>query len=482
MTQVGQKPIVVVDDDPQVCALLALMLRRIGHTVLSAADGEEALALIDRHPTALVVADMSLPGMSGIELFHAVKQRRPGLPFIFISGVGTIEGAVDAMKSGGVDFLVKPISQETIATVVRRVLHPQLAGPGQPPGAGTKGVLTRDPGMLKTLKMAQTVAASHATILIEGESGTGKELLARFIYEHSSRADRPFVAINCAAVPEGLMESELFGYEKGAFTGAVAKKPGRFELAHTGTLLLDEIGELPVFLQSKLLRVLQEREVDVLGGKRPLALDVRVIASTNRSLWEEVKAGRFREDLYYRLNVFPLRVPPLRQRPGDIPLLVEHFVARACEEHRKPRLAIAPDAMASLAAREWRGNIRELQNVVGRAVLLAEDGVIAPEHVFAGQEPQAAPSTAFRPGTTVWEAERNLILATLERVGGNRTHAAKILGISIRTLRNKLHQYRGIASAGADLHPVPPAAGTGRGETAGEAANNESWWPRVVGF
>jgi two-component system response regulator FlrC len=381
-----------------------------------------------------------------------------------------------------VDFLVKPISPETLAMVVGRALQPTAEAPGRTARAGTGGVLTRDLGMLKTLKMAQTVAASHATILIEGESGTGKELLARFIYEHSARADRPFVAINCAAVPEGLMESELFGYEKGAFTGAVAKKPGRFELAHTGTLLLDEISDLPLFLQSKLLRVLQEREVDVLGGKKPLALDVRVIASTNRSLWEEVKAGRFREDLYYRLNVFPLRLPPLRQRPGDIPLLVEYFVTRACNEHRKPLLTVAPNALSALMAREWRGNIRELQNVVARAVLLAEDGVIASEHLFAGDESAATPAAAFRPGTTVWGAERNLILATLERVGGNRTHAAKILGISIRTLRNKLHQYRGIESVdvASESRAARPDAGIGPNEGDG-LISDASWWPRVVG-
>jgi two-component system response regulator FlrC len=481
MTGDAPGPIVVVDDDPQVCALFAITLRRAGYTVHSAATGGDALALIERHRVALIVTDLSLPGMSGLDLFHAVKQRRPETPVIFISGVGTIEAAVESMKLGGVDFLVKPVLPEALTTVVGRVLQPtnQTNSPSSP---GARGMVTRDPGLLKLLKMAQTVAASHATIMIEGESGTGKELLARFIYENSVRADRPFVAINCAAVPEGLMESELFGYEKGAFTGAVAKKPGRFELAHTGTLLLDEIGELPLFLQGKLLRVLQEREVDVLGGRKPLALDVRIIASTNRSLWEEVKAGRFREDLYYRLNVFPLRLPPLRKRTGDIPLLVEHFVRQACAEHRKPDLTVSPEAMAELTIREWRGNIRELQNVVARAVLLAEDGVITPDRLLETMEPDVKAAPVFRPGTTVWEAERNLILNTLERVGGNRTHAAKILGISIRTLRNKLHEYRAIPAA-----DPPHTAGSGRIGSVGPSGDDEgitpdpSWWPRVVG-
>jgi two-component system response regulator FlrC len=481
MSSAAVKPIVVVDDDPQVCALFAITLRRAGYTVLSAATGGDALAHIERQPVALVVTDLSLPGMSGLDLFHAVKQRRPGAPVVFISGVGTIEAAVEAMKLGGVDFLVKPVSPEALLSLVGRILQPSQ--PSDRPGlAGARGMVTRDPGLLKLLKMAQTVAASHATILIEGESGTGKELLARFIYENSVRADRPFVAINCAAVPEGLMESELFGYEKGAFTGAVAKKPGRFELAHTGTLLLDEIGELPLFLQGKLLRVLQERELDVLGGRKPMALDVRVIASTNRSLWEEVKAGRFREDLYYRLNVFPLRLPPLRQRPGDIPLLVEHFIKCACAEHRKPVLTVSPEAVSALTTREWRGNIRELQNVVGRAVLLAEDGVITPDHLLDPTEPEAKPAPAFRPGTTVWEAERRLILDTLERVGGNRTHAARILGISIRTLRNKLHEYRALPSEDAPNEAISgrigPAAPSGEAEG---VITDPSWWPRAVG-
>ncbi|MBI3608650.1 MAG: sigma-54-dependent Fis family transcriptional regulator [Nitrospirae bacterium] len=477
MTSTLQRPILIVDDDPGMRATLTLSLRQMGHAVVAAANGEEALAQIEQCPVGAVVTDMTMPGMSGMDLFRTIKQRRPGIPVIFISAFGSIEVAVDAMKAGGFDYLAKPFSPEALTCVVCRALQTGTPLECALPAAGTGAILTRDPGMLKMLKMAQTVAASQATILIEGESGTGKELLARFIYERSPRAHRPFIAINCAAVPEGLMESELFGYEKGAFTGAVAKKPGRFELAHTGTLLLDEIGELPLSLQAKLLRVLQEREVDVLGGRKPVALDVRVIASTNRSLWDEVKAGRFREDLYYRLNVFPLRLPPLRHRPCDIPLLVEHFIQQGAVEHRQPALTVTPDAMAILMGREWRGNIRELQNVVERAVLLAEHGTITADHLLVPDRVNARPLSAFSTGTTVWEAERSLIVETLERVGGNRTHAARILGISIRTLRNKLRLYRGLApSDDAFRHDalLPDAAG----ETADA---DQLWLPRVVG-
>ncbi|MGB3941941.1 MAG: sigma-54 dependent transcriptional regulator [Candidatus Manganitrophaceae bacterium] len=308
-------------------------------------------------------------------------------------------------------------------------------------------LLTQDPNLLKLLKTAEVVAASQTSILIEGESGTGKELLARFIHQRSLRADRPFVAINCAAVPETLLESELFGYEKGAFTGAAARKPGRFELAHTGTLLLDEVSEMHLSLQAKLLRVLQEREVDLLGGKGPLPLDIRIIATTNRPLWEEVKAGRFREDLYYRLNVFPLRLPPLRLRPVDIPLLADHFVKKRSARNRRSVVSISTEAISILMGREWRGNVREFENVIERAVLLADRGVITPDHLlfeesFVSASPFHTSRSTPRP-TTVREAERELILETLQRVGDNRTHAARLLGISIRTLRNKLREYRG---------------------------------------
>jgi two-component system response regulator FlrC len=304
-----------------------------------------------------------------------------------------------------------------------------------------EGFLTRDPKVLHTIKMLEMVASSQATVLIQGESGTGKEVLARHIHLHSPRAHQPFVAINCAALPEGLLESELFGYEKGAFTGALTRRCGKFELAHQGTLLLDEIGEMSLGLQAKLLRVLQEREVDRLGSRHPVQVDVRVIATTNRNLAQEVQAGRFREDVYYRLSVMPFTIPPLRERPEDIQLLAEHFAHRSLRRNRRTPCKISDEAMSNLKARPWRGNVRELENVIERGVLLAGNGPLTAEY-FQCEEPVLVANHPIAPSGTIWEMERELILKTLERHDGNRTHAARTLGISIRTLRNKLREYR----------------------------------------
>jgi two-component system response regulator FlrC len=306
--------------------------------------------------------------------------------------------------------------------------------------AQEKEVLSCDPAMRGLIRTAETVAASDVSVLIEGESGTGKERMARFIHVRSPRAEYPFVAVNCAAIPEGLLESELFGYEKGAFTGAFSRKPGRFEQAQKGTILLDEVSEMSGSAQAKLLRVLQEREIDPLGCTKPLVLDIRVIATSNRPLREEVRAGRFREDLYYRLNVFPLRLPPLRMRLADIPLLVAHFILASATRHHRMPLSLSSEALSALMSRVWRGNVRELENVIERAVLLAGEGVIDSGHLLLDEdEAVSTPSSE----TTVRDSERELILKTLGRVDGNRTHAARILGISIRTLRNKLREYRG---------------------------------------
>jgi len=448
----GTKTILVVDDDPAMRAALAESLRQLAYPILTASNGEDALVLLKRRemkdPIAAIITDMKMPGMNGMALFHEVNKLLPQTPVIIMSAFGTIETAVDAMKSGVFDYLVKPFTQEALEMVIRRALpdqgKPSACNKGlrTPTLSKEKTFLARDPAMVKVLKMAKVVAASQATILIEAESGTGKELLARYIHEHSPRAHRPFIAINCAAVPEGLLESELFGYEKGAFTGALKKKPGRFELAHKGTLLLDEVCEMHLSLQAKLLRVLQEREVDLLGSKEPVSLDIRVIATTNRPLLEEVKGGRFREDLYYRLNVFPLRLPPLRGRLSDIPLLVDHFLKEGASKEKRSVGSIAPEALSLLMAQEWRGNVRELENVIERAVILAEGEVITSDHLLFSESAPTRPERSSTDGMTVWEAERNLILETLEQVGGNRTHAARILGISIRTLRNKLKEYR----------------------------------------
>lgn len=448
----GTKTIMIVDDEPAMRAALAESLRQLGHPTLTTSNGEDALTLLKRRqmedPVAAIMTDMKMPGMNGMALFHEVKKRFPQTPVIIMSAFGTIETAVDAIKSGVFDYLVKPFTQEALETVIRRAISDQEKTPAcekrlkTPSASREKTFLAKDPGMAKVLKMAKVAAASQTTILIEAESGTGKELLARYIHEHSPRAHRPFIAINCAAVPEALLESELFGYEKGAFTGALTKKPGRFELAHNGTLLLDEVGEMHLSLQAKLLRVLQEREVDLLGSKEPIPLDIRVIATTNRPLLEEVKAGRFREDLYYRLNVFPLRLPPLRHRISEIPLLVEHFLREGARKNKQLVRSIAPEALSILMVQEWRGNVRELENVIERAVILAEGEVITPDHLLFSESASTRPERSSTDGMTVWEAERNLILETLEQFGGNRTHAARTLGISIRTIRNKIKEYR----------------------------------------
>jgi two-component system response regulator FlrC len=308
-----------------------------------------------------------------------------------------------------------------------------------------RAFLTQDPGMIRLISTIEGVASSQATVLIQGESGTGKELLARFIHNRSPRAHRPFIAVNCAALPDGLLESELFGHERGAFTGALIRKIGKFEMAHTGTLLLDEISEMNLSLQAKLLRVLQEREVDRIGGRDPVSINIRVIATTNRALYREVEQGRFREDLYYRLNVFPVTVPPLRDRVIDIPLLARHFVSQSAMRNGLTQPALSESASAHLQRLAWKGNVRELENVMERAVLLAGQGPILSEHCPAEQsgETQVQPACPQQPANgSLWEMERELIFKTLARVKDNRTHAAKELGISIRTLRNKLREYR----------------------------------------
>ncbi|MFI5304176.1 MAG: sigma-54-dependent transcriptional regulator [Nitrospiria bacterium] len=449
-SETKSRSILVIDDEPEMRSALAASIKQMGFSVITASRGEEALLLFKEKQIEAILTDFKLPQMNGMEFFQEIQKTQNNVPVIMMSAYGTIHSAVDAMKSGIFDYLVKPFSQETLESSIRRALALDPREPVLPyfkqktPLKGKKQIISRDMAMVKILKLAEVVAASQATILIEGESGTGKELFARYIHENSPRAHRPFIAINCAAVPETLLESELFGYEKGAFTGANSKKPGKFELAHTGTILLDEVSEMPLHLQAKLLRVLQEREVELLGGRDPIALDIRIIATTNRPIWEEVKAGRFREDLYYRLNVFPLRLPPLRNRLNDIPLLFDYFVQKNSLKYSQKSFSLSPEALSYLTSKKWQGNVREFENVMERAFLLAQNGIILPEHIMI-EEDHARPiyqKSSIGDTKTVWEAERELILETLEKSGGNRTQTAKILGISIRTLRNKLRDYR----------------------------------------
>ncbi len=432
----SKKPVLVVDDDPQMRLAMKESIGRMGYEVVITENGQEALDKL-RQPGvefSLMVTDMRMPRMDGLALLKEVRRGNGPLPVLVITGFGTVETAVEMMKEGATDFLMKPFPFDRLQKAVESI----ISSSGHCGGNGAPELITANAGMKKIVELAGKLAASDITVLIEGESGTGKELLARHIHKSSGRVDKPFVAVNCAAIPDNLLESELFGHEKGAFTGAVDRKKGKFELAHGGTILLDEIGEMPLLLQAKLLRALQEKEIDRVGGKSPVPVDVRVIATTNRDLWAECEGGRFREDLYYRLNVFPVNVPPLRERPEDIEALSNHFIRTYSLLAGKQTEGIHPAAMAVLKARKWRGNIRELQNVIHRAVFLAKSPLIE-ESDFMFEQVKCRPDDA--PAGKIRDVERQLIMDTLKGVDGNRTMAARILGVSVRTIRNKLKEY-----------------------------------------
>jgi DNA-binding NtrC family response regulator len=442
-----QEELLVVDDEPQMLIAINETLRRSGYCITTAGSGMEALHRLKEKYYRLVITDMRMPEVSGLDLLRKVKNMAPHTPVILLTAYGTIQNAVDAMREGAYDYLLKPFSSESLENVVRRALD---AAPKKNEKAA-HAIITQDPIFCHTLEQANQAAGSTATVLIEAESGTGKELLARMIHSKSPRGSGAFVAVNCAALPENLLESELFGFEKGAFTGANASKPGKFELANKGTLLLDEIGEMAPILQAKLLRVLQEREVDRIGGKDPVEIDVRVIATTNRDLPSLVRNGDFREDLYYRLNVVRMTIPPLRERSKDIPLLVDFFCKRHGKDGGRDTLRLSPEAINKLMHHEWPGNVRELENAIHRAVTLCVGSVIQPEDLLLSdanasplnqlQRQKQSSELGFSAGVTMREMEKQLICRTLEDTGGNRTRAAKCLGISLRTLRNKLNEF-----------------------------------------
>lgn len=458
------RTVLVVDDEPAMRTALSESLRRKGYVVTQAMDGRDALDRVTELRPWLVLTDMKMPRLGGIALVREIKKRLPSTHVVVMTAFGSVETAVEAIKLGASDFLLKPFAADALDQVVAALAEPTPEVPTQVEAktSAARHILTQDPGMQQLLAMVDGVAGSQATILIDGESGTGKELMARFIHSRSPRAHRPFIAVNCAALPEGLLESELFGYERGAFTGALMRKLGKFELANHGTLLLDEISEMNLPLQAKLLRVLQEREVDRVGGTGPVPVNIRVIATTNKPLYREVAAGRFREDLYYRLNVFPITLPPLRERRADIALLARAFAQSAAARNAVPVSPLSDRALAYLEGRMWKGNVRELENAVERAVLVAGGETIEPQHfppdaqattlglsanasigtsTCASVEPGVSTS-AGDGGNSLWEMERDLIVKTLVRVAQNRTKAAKELGISVRTLRNKLREYR----------------------------------------
>jgi len=448
----GLAPILIVDDESEMRSALCHALTRSGFSVESAAGGTEALLKLKKTSISLVITDLKMPEMSGMEVLGAAKKIVPGIPVIVITAYGSIHNAVEAMQAGAADYLLKPFSFETLETTVKKVLGNnsgsdgrQISSPNLKIQPAVKTLVTQDAKLLNILELAKNVATSRSTILIQGESGTGKELLAAYVHEHSGFKEEPYVAVNCAALPDTLAESELFGHEKGAFTGAIGRKMGKFELAKYGTVVLDEISEMTLPLQAKLLRVLQEREIDRVGGSQPVAMNARVVAISNMDLKQAISKGKFREDLYYRINVVPITIPPLRDRKGDIPLLVEHFIEKYCRLNNRDLLKISDAALARLVHHDWRGNIRELENTIERAILISNGTRLLPEHLFldpADTANYSQPTLSIKSGMTVREMEKQLITQTLQEVRDNRTRAAELLGISIRTLRNKLKEYK----------------------------------------
>ncbi len=439
--------VLVVDDDAGMREALALRLADWGYRVVLAANAEEALRQVRAERPDVVISDVVMPGTSGHELMRSLLAGDADRPVVLITAHGTVEMAVEAMKDGAYDFLEKPLDHDrlraTLAAAERDGRDRQSAKSLEHRDGGAsgfEGFIGDSPAMRKLFDLIREVAATDATVLITGESGTGKELTARAIQRSSRRADGPYVAINAAAVPPELMESEIFGHERGAFTGATGQRRGCFELAHQGTLFLDEISEMPVALQAKLLRVLEDGRLRRLGSDREIAVDVRVVAATNRPPDRAVEDGRLRQDLYYRLNVFALELPPLRQRKSDIPLLVEHFLEQCNRRHGTSVERLADGALDLLMAYRWPGNVRELRNVVERAVIVTKSGEIEAGALpsFLGAEPAQRREVVLPVGTTVAEAERELILKTLEQTGGNKAAAARRLGIDVKTIRNKL--------------------------------------------
>lgn len=446
----SEKPILVIDDEPEMRAALSHALKRSCFSVKTASNGPDALSKIKKDKFCMVISDMRMPEMTGLQVLGEIKKISPFLPVVMMTAYGTINNAVTAMKEGAADYIIKPFSAEMLEETVKKVLRtslkqkPRLHEQENAKSTKGKALITEDPKMIEILGFAVNVAPSNSTVLILGESGTGKEMLASHIHANSGRSDKPYVAVNCAALPENLAESELFGHEKGAFTGAANRKMGKFELAGQGTIVLDEISEMPMPLQAKLLRALQEKEIDRVGGSRPVPIDARIIAISNVDLKGAVKKGKFREDLFYRINVIPFTIPALRERKKDIPLLVNHFLKKYCSMNKGKSISISKESLNLLSQCEWKGNVRELENTIERAVIMAGNfDTILPKHLFIEFAEKTTNKTIpFEVGTSVKEMEKKLIENTLEEVNDNRTHAAKLLGISIRTLRNKLSEYK----------------------------------------
>ncbi|HZP02700.1 MAG TPA: sigma-54 dependent transcriptional regulator [Terriglobia bacterium] len=452
--------ILIVEDEAKMLRLLDLNLSEEGFSTLTAEDAETALKLLRHEKVDIVLTDLKLPGMNGLEFLQAVKRASASLPVVVMTAYGSVETAVEAMKAGASDYVLKPFSMEEIKLILRKELDVrqlQEENRSLREALGKRyefrNIVARSAKMQEVLAIVERVAPSNSTVLLGGESGVGKDMIARAIHQHSRRAAGPFIKINCTAIPENLLESELFGYEKGAFTGAVTSKPGKFELADKGTIFLDEIGDVPATIQVKLLRVLQEREFERLGGTKTLKVDVRVIAATNQDLRAALEQGTFREDLYYRLNVVPIDIPPLREHKEDIPYLVDHFIDRFARDSGKTIKGITPAAMKMLMDFHWPGNVRELENIIERAVTLAGGEVLDVSDIrldLVRSKPagssllpagRAATETGVpfpAPGTTLEQFEEEIIREALRRSNGNKSQAARLLGLSRNAFRYRL--------------------------------------------
>jgi two-component system response regulator AtoC len=458
-----RKQVLIVDDEPNLRKILSAQLTRDGYDVLTAEDGEQGLALLKEHHIDLVITDLKMPKVDGMTLLKTALEEDPELPIVLVTAHGTIDTAVEALKSGAFDFVTKPFDKDEVRQIVAKALKTrELRGADATPTPSSRGarfgIIGSSPGIAELYSILERVADTPTTALITGESGTGKELVARALHEHSSRKDKPFIKVNCAAIPKELIESELFGYERGAFTGAVASKPGRFELANGGTLFLDEIGEIPIEMQVKLLRALQESEFERVGGIKTIRVDVRLVAATNRDLKKLIAAGNFREDLFYRLNVVPIRLPALRERTSDIPLLVEHFLVKFNERLRKKVEGVDREAMDLLVSYPWPGNIRELENVIERSVLFCDTNTLTANDLSPEVRGIAALSNVPVTDADLHAAlasegglkehvkvamsrlERELVSRALSQTNANVTHAARLLKISRKGLQLKMKE------------------------------------------
>ncbi len=446
----AKKSILVVDDEASHRMMLKAHLNEEGFDVIEASDGQEAIDLVGRYFYNLILMDIRMPVMDGVEALTQIKKISPAIPVIMMTAYGSIDSAVEALKTGADDYLTKPLDMDELLLKVKKILHYRQLEEENLLNRERLGkrfdfsnIIGRSPAMKELFDTLAMVAPSDATVLLLGESGTGKEIVANAIHQNSPRKDHAYIKVNCAALPETLLESELFGHEKGAFTGALAKKKGRFELADGGTLFLDEIGEMSPATQAKILRVLQEKEFEAVGGTKPISVDVRIITATHKDLDAEVKEGRFREDLYYRLNVVPITLPTLRNRKEDIPLLVDHFLKIYSQKNNRAIKGLEPRVIDALVRYPWPGNVRELENIMERMVIMSRGDIILfqdlPLELKALQEGEEEPTSPI--GSSLKEMEKEVILKTLEQTGGNRTRAALILGVTRKTLQNKIKEY-----------------------------------------